>query len=623
VGTSVARFTANSTVISPRHWAVAAQIALTSVSSHCWSPTTPPMSRMSTEHSSDPVHASRSIAPLATKFAGADGPYLAGAALFICALIFYYFAVLQIDFAKTTLLDLRPYTDASEYFAQAKGLQTEGDPRIQIGYDKLPSKMPVGYPALMVLWLKILPTEQQVLAPFRTNQTIGLLLLFVVFATYSYFALPVTGGIAALLLATLPGFFTYCRSSMSDISASALVALAFLFVFAGLKHERRWQIYLGAFVLGLSLNVRTQLLFLAPLLLAMPLFAARQSILRRFLHSVGALAVFALAAAPTLVLNTLQFGSPLKTGYSFWLKRPVQQLFSVQNIPKNVAMLWSQFALEPRDFTSANMFGTGTFFVPAFALLVLAGLRFIRINRFAICAFLAGFTYFAATTTFLFSLGRLYLTLLILLVSIAALPVVWATQNLTKGKERITALCVLALFAAACAGYPSNSGFNAGARLKRGHVQAWDAVHFTTTPQRSVCLTATNELVQKFRSQPGIVLSDIDPVYLNALLPKPFVAAPLDQKHHYRFSKLWRYDRPQALALVEKGLEQSMPIYALFVSPKEMEEKATRLPTLPGYEWRAVLSDNDAIVLALAKAPGNGAMHPHYGAGASLRWVER
>jgi len=49
-------------------------------------------------------------------------------------------------------------------------------------------------------------------------------------------------------------------------------------------------------------------------------------------------------------------------------------------------------------------------------------------------------------------------------------------------------------------------------------------------------------------------LSNIDPVYLNALLPDGFVAAPLDGDHNYRFSKIWHYDRPEALALVEQGL---------------------------------------------------------------------
>jgi hypothetical protein len=66
--------------------------------------------------------------------------------LLLCALIFYYFAVLRIDYRKTTLLDLAPHPDATEYFAQAKALQRDGWPSIQIGYEKLPSRYPFGFP---------------------------------------------------------------------------------------------------------------------------------------------------------------------------------------------------------------------------------------------------------------------------------------------------------------------------------------------------------------------------------------------------------------------------------------------------------------------------------------------
>ena len=59
--------------------------------------------------------------------------------LLLCALTFYYFAVLRIDYSKTTLLDLGPHPDATEYFAQAKALYRDGWPSIQIGYEKLPS----------------------------------------------------------------------------------------------------------------------------------------------------------------------------------------------------------------------------------------------------------------------------------------------------------------------------------------------------------------------------------------------------------------------------------------------------------------------------------------------------
>jgi hypothetical protein len=64
-------------------------------------------------------------------------------------LTFYDFAVLRIDYIRTPLLDLAPDPDATEYFAQAKALSKGRSPSIQIGYEKLPSRYPPGYPALM------------------------------------------------------------------------------------------------------------------------------------------------------------------------------------------------------------------------------------------------------------------------------------------------------------------------------------------------------------------------------------------------------------------------------------------------------------------------------------------
>ena len=181
--------------------------------------------------------------------------FLIGIVLLLLALTFYYFAVLNVDYYKTGLLDLG-WSDPSQYFAQAKAMMKDGYPYLNFGYEKLPPTCPPGYPALMLPWLKVLPETDSILAPFRTNQTIGLLLLLATFGFYSYLEMPLTGGFAALLLATLPGFFTFCRSSMSEISASTLIALAFMFAYLGLKEECRWKIYLSAIFLGLSLNIR-------------------------------------------------------------------------------------------------------------------------------------------------------------------------------------------------------------------------------------------------------------------------------------------------------------------------------------------------------------------------------
>ena len=127
----------------------------------------------------------------------------------------------------------RSYPDAVEYFAQANSILKEGAPTIQIGYDKLPSRYPPGYPLLMIPWLKFLP-HNGILAPFRTNQTIGLLLLIGSFAFYFAIGRPLAGGLATLLLATQPAFITFSRSSMSDLSGAAAAVLAFALVYLGL-----------------------------------------------------------------------------------------------------------------------------------------------------------------------------------------------------------------------------------------------------------------------------------------------------------------------------------------------------------------------------------------------------
>src|SRR5215831_17582819 len=413
-----------------------------------------------------------------TKFANAQ--FLVGTLLLLCALTFYYFAVLKIDYSKTKLLDLGPHPDATEYFAQAKAIRRDWWPSIQIGYEKLPSRYPPGYSVLMLPWLKMLRRADAVLAPFRTNQTLGLLLLLIVFTFYAYLAMPLTGGFATLLLATFPGFFTFCRSSLSEISASALIALAFIFAYLGLTTERRWKIYVSAACLGLSLNIRIQALFFAPLLLVMCFFPVRETRLRWLLHCAAVPVVFVVAASPVMVLNTIQFHSPFKTGYDFWIPYFGEKhlFFLLSYVPTNAGNLWRELSLQPHTYDAANIFGTGTSFVPAFVLLSCVGMFFVRLNSFLGCGLLAGLSSFGAALCFLFGGDqRLYLPLLILLIGAAVLPVTWAANNLFAGRRGILALAIFVLFAAACLGYPSRSGYKTR-DINRS--QALDALHFST-----------------------------------------------------------------------------------------------------------------------------------------------
>jgi hypothetical protein len=538
--------------------------------------------------------------------------FVIGTALFLCALTFYYFAVLNIDYYKTGLLDLG-WSDPSQYFAQAKAMMKDGYPSLNYGYQKLPSMYPPGYPALMLPWLKVLPEADSILAPFRTNQTIGLLLLLATFGFYTYLEMPLTGGFAALLVATLPVFFTFCRSSLSEVSASALIVVAFMFAYLGLKEERRWKIYLSAIFLGLSLNIRVQSLFFAPLLLAMALFPSNGRRLRWFLHCFGIMVVFILAASPSLVLNTIQFHSPFKTGYDFWLgggNWPVRSaIFTPGHIPKNALLLWRELTLHPKLYSAARYFGTGTSVVAPFVVLICVGMFFVRLNRFVICAFLAGLSFFMLTSSMVpdWVDVRYYLPLLIVLVAVAVLPVTWAAENLFVPRRAVACLAIFVLFVAACLGYPSRSLSNttqaveSDGRTERIRSQAWEALHFPTPARQSPWLTAERQFLQVFGRQPGIVLTDINPLFLNALFPDPFVAAHLDGERYVRFRHVVTYDRAQALALVKHALDQWRPVYALFVSKKEMEEKAVRLPQVDGYAW--VVAENvpaKAVILKLS-----------------------
>jgi hypothetical protein len=81
------------------------------------------------------------------------------------------------------------------------------------------------------------------------------------------------------------------------------------------------------------------------------------------------------------------------------------------------------------------------------------------------------------------------------------------------------------------------------------------------------------------------------------------VAAPFDGKSYIQFRHIVHYDQAQAVALAELSLHRSIPVYALFVSSKELDEKASRLPNIPGYQW--VPSGDtmgEAVILRLTSA---------------------
>lgn len=95
--------------------------------------------------------------------------------------------------------------------------------------------------------------------------------------------------------------------------------------------------------------------------------------------------------------------------------------------------------------------------------------------------------------------------------------------------------------------------------------------------------------------------SDIHPPYLNVLLPKPFVAAPIDDHHYCCCSALWDYGKAEAIRLVAGGLDDAIPIYALLVPSEHLDHDVQRLPQIQGYSWKRSNTSNTAAVIMTLK----------------------
>ena len=236
--------------------------------------------------------------------------------------------------------------------------------------------------------------------------------------------------------------------------------------------------------------------------------------------------------------------------------------------------------------------------MPAFIFLSALCLAFVRVRPFEIAAFLAGIVYIMATLAFSYVEGRFYVPVFLLLVALAVLPSEWSVGQALKGRFSIWSVGVLAVFLLSRIGYPSQSGF----KPKSGRSQAWDALRYANDNGKSLRYEAQKEFIRIFRDAPGIVLSDIDAPYLNALLPKPFVAAPIDGNHYYSYSQLWHYGKPEAAQLVANGLGRATPVYALLLPSKDVDQDIKCLPLIQGYSWkRSEKSNKRAVIMTMTK----------------------
>jgi hypothetical protein len=213
------------------------------------------------------------------------------------------------------------------------------------------------------------------------------------------------------------------------------------------------------------------------------------------------------------------------------------------------------------------------------------------------------------TLAFSYVEWRFYVPVVFLLVALAVLPAEWAVGQAFSGRVSVLSAGVLALFLISCIGYPSQSGF----KPEGGRSQAWDALHYANGNGKSPRYEAQKEFIRVCRDAPGVILSDIDPPYLNALLPKSFVAAPIDGRHNYCYSRLWHYGKAEAVELVAKALERETPVYGLLVPSKQIDQDIKRLPLVQGYTWkRSNGTDTAAVIVTLTKDTTASSLEPAF-----------
>lgn len=524
---------------------------------------------------------------------------------FVVALLFYAGSVLRVDPMRTELTNLDPRPDAVEYFALARSLLSTGAAEIRIGDEILPSRYPVGFPVLMLPWLAALPEAQALAAPVRTNQTLGLLLLVVVFAWLHRNGRSGSAGFVVLLLATIPSFTALARSTHSDLSGAVFVVFAFLLIAGGLRTNRSGPIFLAAALLGLALNIRLQLIFFAPVLLAMALLPRTGSWAGWFARCAACLAVYLVCTLPTFILNFATFGHPLETGYHFWVPGATGagRTFNLQFVAPNLRLLWQEFTLTWSGFRSANLSGGGAYFLPTFIVLAVLGALRLRPSRLLLCGGLAVGVFSIGALTYFFLDVRLYFPLLALApLAMNGLIEDWARPPTLGARfARAKNVVVAALVALSVVGVPSIAGYpDLRFTTQSLHALRWPTKRYPGWNERIL-----TRFLHAPEVAPGVVLSDLSPVYLNALLPAGYAAAPVDERHDYQGTPRWHYDGHSAARLVQAAWQKHQPIYAIALTQAEAESLIARLPRIDGTEWRVFLPADPlapGVVLRLSRS---------------------
>ena len=470
-----------------------------------------------------------------------------------------------------------PWPDGAEYLDGAVALARGEGHVIHVAGASYPSRYPFGYSLLIAGALKAgVPIID---APHWVNRVASGLLVVLFTGLFLYKRRPWEAALSALLVVTMPAFIIQARSSMSEMSSTLALAvsLGFLFRYSSTP-GRRWHGIAGAFLLGLAGCFRNSNAFFFVFLLA-AIWARHRRPSRTAVVDALAIGVASVVGASgVLIYNWAYYGHPLATGYGYWIPYwDTAKVFDWQFVGQNLYYYWLELWQREEEITSAHHYGQGSYFGPAYALLILITLPKV-LRRTTVRPFiLGGCAYGALMLWFATVDGRMMFPVLALSVPVVS----WALVDQWKVRRRIVRGLIVVVVSASVLGWPSGRGAFASFELLSPRNEEPGIL-----PYRIV-----SQFVEMSPSPHLLVLTDMAPPYVHAVLPKGTQVAPLFDEHLYRFNpdKL-RFEGEERADLVRRALEEGREVWILTTSV-DVARLAGYWHAPVGYAWEVVASE--------------------------------
>ncbi len=516
--------------------------------------------------------------------------------MLVASVAFLYGTVLRIDLYSTSFVDLLPHPDGPEYFAGAVSLASEGTFRIHSAGQMVPPRYPFGYSLLItpLIWLGVEP----ITTPFRVNQLIALGFMLWGFVLFWRRGDRLAAGLTSLFIATLPGMTALARSPMSDLAGSVLVFWAFYCFWKFVRSppgDIRWGLG-GTALVALAIWVRTPNQLFTSLPVLMALFGQSQPWARRIRTLVLFGVMFVGVVAPALLYNYSSFGSPLTTGYDYWMPRQpsigsnsgASAAFGTHRLSYQLLAIWQELSQTGRPQTMATFFGSGGYLNPSLVLLAMLGLGswWLERDRAAMVMGGAAFISFVPVLFLRVADARSWFAFILLLPVVAGRQTSSLLRRAVEHRPRrpVLTLLLLAIVAATLVGWP-------GQRTPFESVELLNISRFYAEPR---LYRLVEQLAAMSAGRPTLVLSQINPSYVYALTEGDRIVTPLDAQLMPTFHESWFPPSKREVQLHE-AVSSNRLIFALLNKGSAAEV----VPPPAGRRWQLIMNYREMSLSAL------------------------